>query len=153
GLEWIWGRALNPYGSRPVSTFGNPNFLSSYLVVVIPVAIADYVFKITGLARVPLFVVIVTSVGGLLATLTRSSWLGLAAGIAVTALVTAGAVTPEIWLKIRTAVWILLAVMILGVFAWPKSSSAAYSETVLGRLSEVKQIQQGTYGAVTQRLL
>ena len=56
GSEWIWPHSLNPYGSSPVSTFGNPNFMSSYLVVVLPVIMADFVFKITGLARVPLFV-------------------------------------------------------------------------------------------------
>jgi len=31
--------------------------------MIIPVAIADYVFKITGLSRVPLFAVIMASVG------------------------------------------------------------------------------------------
>ncbi|MCD6423257.1 MAG: hypothetical protein J7L42_03985 [Elusimicrobia bacterium] len=33
GHEFIWPRNLHHYGSRSVSTFGNPNFLSSYLLV------------------------------------------------------------------------------------------------------------------------
>src|SRR5581483_9251735 len=51
GTELIWPSHLNPYGSRPVSTFGNPNFMSSYLVVVIPVMVADDLLSVTGLPR------------------------------------------------------------------------------------------------------
>ena len=29
-VEIIWPKLLNPYGNRSVSTFGNPNFISSY---------------------------------------------------------------------------------------------------------------------------
>jgi len=72
-----------------------PNFMSSYLVMIIPVAIADYVFKITGLSRVPLFAVIMASVGALIATLTRSSWAGASwrsawVGVGI-------AKSPEVW--------------------------------------------------------
>src|SRR4029077_17840560 len=86
GTEWFWPHNLNPYGSRPVSTFGNPNFMSSFLVMVLPVAIADYCFKITGLARAPLFAVIITTTSALLATLTRSSWAGAFIAVMVFAL-------------------------------------------------------------------
>jgi len=151
GTEWFWPHNLNPYGSRPVSTFGNPNFMSSYLVMILPVAIADYVFKITGLSRVPLFGVIVTLVGALIATLTRSSWAG---GVVAVTWVAVGLGTcPEIWNKVRAPALLLAAALLLLVVGWPKSSSAAYSETVLGRLTEVRQVTKGTYGAVTQRLL
>src|SRR5882672_7719300 len=47
GVELIWLTHLNPYGSRPVSTFGNPNFMSSYLVVLLPVMVGDYLYKVT----------------------------------------------------------------------------------------------------------
>jgi len=48
---------------------------------------------------------------------------------------------------------ILTAALLLTVVSWPKSSTASYSETVFGRLSEVNRVTKGTYGAVTQRLL
>ncbi len=83
GIELIWPSNLNPYGSRPVSTFGNPNFMSSYLVVVIPVMVADYLMKSTGCPRSILFLVIQMSFAALLATLTRSSWAGLFVGLCV----------------------------------------------------------------------
>ena len=152
-VEWIWPQLLNPYAGRSVSTFGNPNFMSSYLVAILPVAIADYVFKVTGLSRISLFWVITASVGALIATLTRSSWAGAAAAVAVAALGAWPAVSRDVWTKIRKPALALAAVLVLMVISWPKSSSAAYSQTVFGRLTEVKQVAQGTYGAVTQRFL
>lgn len=43
GVEIIWPKVLNPFGGRSVSTFGNPNFLSSFLVLILPVSI-HYMF-------------------------------------------------------------------------------------------------------------
>lgn len=153
GTELIWNQALNPYGSRPVSTFGNPNFMSSFLVTLLPVAIMDFVFKITGISRIWLFWVISASVGALIATLTRSSWGGAVIGLTVSALGVAVTMRKEEWLKVRTPALVVLVLLGLMAVSWPKSSSAAYSETVIGRISEVKQIAKGTYGAVTQRFL
>src|SRR5262249_18276717 len=81
GTEWFWPHNLNPYGSRPVSTFGNPNFMSSFLVLVIPVMMADFVTKATGMPRVILFVGVALTTAVPLATLTRSSWVGLLVGM------------------------------------------------------------------------
>ena len=39
-LEIVWPYTLNPYGGRAVSTFGNPNFLSSYDVALMPITLA-----------------------------------------------------------------------------------------------------------------
>ncbi len=153
GTEWIWNQALNPYGSRPVSTFGNPNFMSSFLVTLLPVAIMDYVFKITGISRIWLFWVISASVGALIATLTRSSWGGALVGLTVAGVGMAFSLRREDWIKVRTPVIVIAILLAVLTASWPKSSSAAYSETVFGRISEVKQITQGAYGAVTQRFL
>ena len=89
GQEWIWPRQLNPYGSRPVSTFGNPNFMSSYLIIVIPVMVADYIWRASGLPRPVLWLAIVSSTAGLIATLTRSSWMGFLVGILILSIGTA----------------------------------------------------------------
>jgi O-antigen ligase len=151
GYEWFWPQSLNPYGSRPVSTFGNPNFLSSFLVVILPVIAADFVFRITGLARVPLFVVMLTGLGALLATLTRSSWGGLIVAMGFVAVPVLQ--SRELWPKYKKPVMLIAGAMLAMAILWPKSSTAVYSETVFGRLAEVKQVMKGTYGAVTQRLM
>jgi len=147
GLELIWPTNLNPYGSRPVSTFGNPNFMSSYLVVVIPVMAMDYLFKATGCPRAVLFLVIMTSFGALLSTLTRSSWVGLLVGMVFVywgARAQTGAPS-----KAKMLLW---AMMLAMVFTWPHGGKG-YSATVFERLTEVKKVSQEAYGSVYQRFL
>ncbi len=76
-VEWIWSRALNPYGGRAVSTFGNPNFLSSYLVVLLPLALVRFVGA-SGARRWSHGALFLVFEASLLASLTRSSWVGAA---------------------------------------------------------------------------
>lgn len=152
GWEWIWQRTLNPYGSRPVSTFGNPNFMSSYLVLVIPVMVGDYLYRVTGAPRGLLFVGILASLGGLIATLTRSSWAGLVAALAILALGMAWWPATRRGMSQKALIW-LAASFILMAALWPKNAGGVYSETVVGRLTEVAQFSKGSYAPVSQRLL
>ncbi len=151
GYEWVWPHNLNPYGSRPVSTFGNPNFMSSFLVLVIPVLVADFLFRATGVPRVILFASIFACTAALTATLTRSSWLGL-----VLALLVLGAgcySMPEFRPRLKKYGVGLLSVLVILAFFWPKSSGGTYSATVLDRLGEVRSATAGHYGPVSQRFL
>jgi tetratricopeptide (TPR) repeat protein/O-antigen ligase len=76
GIEPIWPRKIEPFGARSVSTFGNPNFLASFLILILPViaVLALYEKSLTkklfwgGLFGVNFL--------GLLVTHTRSAWLG-----------------------------------------------------------------------------
>lgn len=78
GRDLIWSSVVQPYGGRPVSTFGNPNFLSSYLMLVSPLACA-YGLKSEKKQRLGyLFIAVITAVG-VLVTLTRSTYVGLMA--------------------------------------------------------------------------
>jgi len=42
GIELIWPKVLNPFGGRCVSTFGNPNFLSTFLILLFPLMFVEY---------------------------------------------------------------------------------------------------------------
>lgn len=151
GTEWFWPHNLNPYGSRPVSTFGNPNFLSSYLVVIAPVMVADLLFSVTGMPRIFLFAGSLSVIGALLATLTRSSWAGLVVGLAVVAVGSRS--MPERQKMDRRWIGLFLGVVAALVVFWPKGGPGAYSETVFGRLAEIRHLGSKTYGPVHQRLL
>jgi Tfp pilus assembly protein PilF/O-antigen ligase len=151
GTELVWSHALNPYGNRPVSTFGNPNFMSSFMVMVLPVAVADYLFKATALPRAFILMVILAAAGALITTMTRSSWLG---GVIAMGVVFMGSLLSlEMREKIRKPLIILAVTLGILTLAWPKSQTGGYSPSPLGRLAEVRQVATGTYGAVTQRLL
>jgi tetratricopeptide (TPR) repeat protein len=151
GQEWIWPQSLNPYGSRPVSTFGNPNFLSSFLVLVLPVVFADMVYGVTPMPRPLLAIVFFSGCGALTATLTRSSWVGLVLGLAVVGVF--GLRTA--WQKPSMKRWILIGGVGLALLMlfWPKGSGNAYSATVAERLGEVAAIRKGAYAPVSQRFL
>ncbi len=78
GKDLIWTSLIQPYGGRPVSTFGNPNFLSSYLMLVSPLALAFALRSKGNDVSGYLFVAAVSTVG-VLCTLTRSTYAGLLA--------------------------------------------------------------------------
>jgi O-antigen ligase len=147
GIELIWPRQLNPYGYRPVSTFGNPNFMSSYLVVVMPVMVADYLFGITGFPKAILFIAIHVALAAILATLTRSSWAGLFMGLAIVLFAARKSEKP-----IRSLLLPLLVAMGVLVLAWPQSG-VEYKPIVLDRLIEMKSVTVQTYGSIHQRFL
>jgi len=155
GHEWFWPNSLNPYGSRPVSSFGNPNFLSSYLVVALPVMVADCLYRVTGFPRPLLFGTIILTIGCLLATLTRSSWLGALVGLMVL-MIAILRQPPDVRATFPVsmrAVRALVLVMVFTVVFWPRGKAGVYSATVYDRLAEVKNMSTTRYSPVYQRLL
>ncbi len=147
GIELIWPTHLNPYGNRPVSTFGNPNFMSSYLVMVIPVMVGDYVLKVTGCPRAILFIAIQVALGALLCTLTRSSWAGLLIALLVVGFGLKRMGESQVKGKLALGLAMLLVVVV-----WPRGGPS-YSTAVMDRLMEVKRVSQEAYGSVYQRFL
>jgi len=151
GTEWFWPHNLNPYGSRPVSTFGNPNFLSSYLVVVMSVMIGDYLQRSTGLPRAILLMAILTDLGALFATMTRSSWAGLL--VAILVILVGSYSREEMKPAARRSLGFLLLAMFLMTVFWPRGEQGSYSPTVIDRLTEIKKVTKQSYGPVSQRFL
>lgn len=76
GGEIIWDKLLNPYGRRPVSTFGNPNFLSSFVVMLLPFSIKQIIFSKSSVSRFFYGFSIFSYTGLLLCAMARSSWFG-----------------------------------------------------------------------------
>ncbi|MBI5629469.1 MAG: O-antigen ligase family protein [Elusimicrobia bacterium] len=151
-IEWIWPNVLNPYGGRSVSTFGNPNFMSSFNVVLFPSAAV--LFLLSNASRRWIYAtLLLTMEAGLLCSLTRSSWLGALAGLA--ALLAA----PELRRQLRQnprPQGLMLALGLALALLWPHSSiKSGYTPTVIGRLAEIGQAAQARtiYGPWHQRLL
>ncbi|MFC1485301.1 O-antigen ligase family protein, partial [bacterium] len=80
GIELIWPKALTVFANRCVSTFGNPNFLSSFLVLLIPLSIYKIIYSKDLACRILWGVSSLLMLFALGCTLTRSSWLGLICG-------------------------------------------------------------------------
>lgn len=152
--EWIWPKVLNPYGGRAVSTFGNPNFMSSYMVMLLPVSLAYYFKARTLAARFSYAAAFLAMEACLLASLTRSSWAG--------ALVAVGflAFSKELRRRMREGLelhGVLVSAAVLMVLLWPQSTVHGYTPSVLGRIRElaaVTRLDSGSpYTPLYQRVL
>lgn len=136
-IEIFWPKVLNPYGSRSVSTFGNPNFVSSYLVVLLPLVLAYLLQSRTvfqGVFYGGLFLLYEAS---LLCSLTRSSWLGAATALLFLAAFREYRARITANKKIFSCFFGLAVVMTL---FWPGSSLKSYRMSVVERVAELSNI-------------
>jgi tetratricopeptide (TPR) repeat protein/O-antigen ligase len=76
GIEPIWPRKIEPFGARSVSTFGNPNFLASFLILILPVIAVLALYEKSLTKKLFLGGLFGVNFLGLLVTHTRSAWLG-----------------------------------------------------------------------------
>ncbi len=76
GIEPIWPGKIEPFGTRSVSTFGNPNFLASFLIVLLPVIAVLALLEKSPIKKLFLGGLFGINLFGLLVTRTRSAWLG-----------------------------------------------------------------------------
>ncbi len=136
-FEFIWPHALNPYGGRAVSTFGNPNFLSSYNVVLLPFCVILWA-RAKGAARAGYALCALVLEAGLLCSLTRSSWMGAFASISF--LFFSRGFRKALRKEVRLF-GLFLGVGFAVFILWPHSLlSAGYRPSVLGRLEEAATI-------------
>ncbi|MFH1282097.1 MAG: tetratricopeptide repeat protein [bacterium] len=152
GLEFIWPKVLNPFGVRSVSTFGNPNFLSSYIVMLLPITLYYYLSAREMVYRFALLFSLLVYFAALLCTLTRSSWIGVIVGI-VFLFVILMVKDKSIVSKNKKFIGLLIALVIILVLFWPRSNIAGYAPTVKERFFEVKEAASGIYNPLHQRFL
>lgn len=151
--ELVWPNVLNPYGGRAVSTFGNPNFLSTYNAALMPSALAFFLSERSAGRRWAYGALFLILEAALLATLTRSSWGGAAVGVA--ALVISARMRARLKEDPR-AVGLLFGLALALALAWPSSTiSSGYTPTFVGRLTEFSEIakRDGFYSPFHQRVL
>ena len=149
GIEPIWPKVLNPFGGRSVSTFGNPTFLSSYIVLLFPLALVNFLAK---KARFANLVLLLTFFAGLLCTLTRSSWGGTV--VSATAVVFLLLKFERQYLLKRSKILLFLAgVFLVAAIFWPKSKVEGYHPSVLERLTETVKPNENFYAPWDQRKL
>ncbi len=149
GIELIWPKTLNPFGGRCVSTFGNPNFLSSYLILLFPVSLAYYLYNKN---TVFMFLCMISYFCALMATLTRSSWAGL--GISLIFFILLTYFTQKELIKKKSLVFLIVSLVLIFLF-WPQSPIGGNPPPV-GRIFETTQTltkPQSVYGPFHQRLM
>ncbi|MFH1620262.1 MAG: O-antigen ligase family protein [bacterium] len=160
-VELIWPKVLNPYGNRSVTTFGNPNFASSYAVMLVPLAVAYFLESRKASQRIFYGFLFFLYESFLLCSLTRSSWIG--AGVALAVLFSVRACREKLVAQKKITAWLAAAALAL-VLLWPAGSLKNYRPIVLGRIGEAIFSVKGSsvafpetgmrsYGSWHQRLL
>jgi len=152
GIELIWPKVLNPFGGRCVSTFGNPNFLSPFLILILPLTFTEYL--LSEKRDIRLFYLFINFVlfWALLCTLTRSSWLGLFVGLFYL-FFHLFRYEKKFIQKNKSRLSLLLSLFILFAFFFPRSKVAGYGPSVIERLTEIKEAKKTAYGPLHQRFL
>ncbi|MBI5210553.1 MAG: tetratricopeptide repeat protein [Elusimicrobia bacterium] len=152
-VEFLWPSILNPYGGRSVSTFGNPNFLSSFNVVLLPIAVTFYLYARDWTRRAIYGAVCLALGSALLASLTRSSWGGAVAAVALLFLLRE---TRARAVENSRAAGLLAGLALMIILLWPQTRvGGAYHPSVLGRITEIKSFSaaDGYYSPFHQRVL
>lgn len=124
-LDFIrWEASSN---SRVWSTMGNPNFLGSYIVMVIPVCMAVFLTTKKTLNKLYLFIVFILILFVLAITKSRASWTGFLFSMMVFALLTDKKTIKinAIWLK---CLLIVLVLIIAALFVFNRDGLYSVAE-------------------------
>jgi O-antigen ligase/tetratricopeptide (TPR) repeat protein len=117
GIEPIWPGKIEFFGTRSVSTFGNPNFLASFLILILPVIAVLAFYEKSFIKKLFLGGLFGVNFLGLLVTRTRSAWLGLFAALILIAFFLA---SYQVSLISRNRKWLIfLAGLLFMVMFYP----------------------------------
>lgn len=132
GGEIIWNIDVNPYGRRPVSTFGNPNFLSSFVVMLLPLAVYRLIYSRSRAGNILYSLEVFLYTGLLLCSMARSSW----AGAAVSIFILLFFMRKELFrVRSRKTVLFFSTALLVFIFLFPEGS-INYRPVVFSRVAD-----------------
>ena len=151
GLEIIWKHNLNPFSERCISTFGNPNFLSTFLVLVLPLIFGFFIKECSFLKKILFFTLFFLAFITLLFTFCRSSWLGfLSAFICMFGLWSV--IDKRIILRNKKWLISFFVLIVLIVSFFPRSRAVEKGTNVVERAYSTFSVRKSNQ-SVYQRLL
>lgn len=145
GLEMIWKININyEFGARAISTFGNPNFLSSYLLVFLPLAFLRFIKARTGGEQFTFLLTLFVFCAYLAISMTRSSWLGAAAGGFILLLFKD---FRTLLMKAKGKAVFAVVFCLLVFFLWPsgmQKDDKTYSSAAAERIEELSALNEAS---------
>jgi len=154
GIEPIWPRKIEPFGARSVSTFGNPNFLASFLILILPVIAVLALYEKSLTKKLFLGGLFGVNFLGLLVTHTRSAWLGL---FVASILVGFFLASQQVSIILRNRKWLIfLASLLFLVMFYPVRVEQQGERKVMVvklAIEEVKSLTDVKQMAYVQRFL
>ena len=111
GLDFLWPFEINQFATKAFSTFGNPNFLSSAIVMLLPALLVYYMHTDSKKDLLVYGLLVLVYIWYLSFGLARSCWIGAACGLFMMWMF--GTLRSQIWR--RKGRVFLLAVLAVGV--------------------------------------
>jgi len=142
GLEFLWPFELNQFATKAFSTFGNPNFLSSAVVMLLPSLLVYYMYSDHKKDLIVYGLLVLVYILYLCFGLARSCWIGAACGIFM------------MWMfgSLRSLIWkrkgrvFLLALLAAGAGWWSAYVKGPDSVSpVVSRAQEVAQVTPSNF--------
>ncbi|MFH1353625.1 MAG: tetratricopeptide repeat protein [bacterium] len=147
GHEFIWPQNLHHYGTRSVSTFGNPNFLASFMIVILMLNLWLFLSAEKTYGAIISLILLAINFFALLITQTRSSWGGFGVAFIIFAVFALKKVNVR---KIAS----VAALLIFITFIFPKLAYYKDHPTVLDRIIRTFHLSDvGEAASVNQRFL
>lgn len=134
GYDPVWDINISyQFGARAVSTFGNPNFLSSYLILFTPLAFVYFLKAEKKIDIAYYFCALLLFAAYLVISATRSSWLGIAGGMFILFLF--GGVRATAFASWKRAALVFVC-CVLVFAAWPAQGGDNYQSAAAARVKE-----------------
>jgi len=147
GHEFIWPPDLHHYGSRSVSTFGNPNFLASFLLVILMLNLWLFLSSEKIQGTIIFLALFAVNFFTLLITQTRSSWGGFGVAFVI---FTVFALKKANVRKIASVVFLLVLIAVV----FPRLAYYKDQPTVMSRIIKTFHLSDpAESGSINQRLL
>ena len=128
--DFLWGFDFSkPFGSIGVSTFGNPNFLSSFLLLTLPLSITFYLSSQIKAEKIYYFTLNLVCLAFIAISQTRSAWIGL---FAICLILISSKYFRELLLNNKTKISILIAGLAVFLIIWPAN------KTSVDKISDIK---------------
>ena len=139
GWEFLWPFDISrDFGTRSISTFGNPNFISSFILLALPLGVVYFICAKEKLAKVYYLFICLLYIACLAVTQTRSSWLG--AFFAFIILFSAASFRKLVFKNIKKTVVLFIMAGAL-FFFWPSQETKNYKSLVLERTAQESLIK------------
>ncbi|WP_458402507.1 O-antigen ligase family protein [Candidatus Avelusimicrobium sp.] len=138
GLDILWPFDMNQFASKAFSTFGNPNFLSSFVVMLLP-ALLVYYLRTESRKDICVYgFLVLVYLFYLSFSLCRSCWIAAGAGLLMMWMF--GTLRSLIWQRKARVFWlVVLALAVTYLPAFLQSTRAS----VVHRVTEMTQVKPG----------
>jgi len=154
GIEPIWPRKIEPFGTRSVSTLGNPNFLASFLILLLPVIAVLALLEKSLVKKLFFAGLFGVNLLGLLVTRTRSAWLGFFVALIF---ITLFLISHQVSLISRNRKWLIFVAILLflGMFYPVSVGRQGEKRVMVAKLAieKVKSVADFRQTAYVQRFL